>query len=161
MVTPLQIDSYTRDLWNDWDALAIAQLAPVVNDPCYKPKIYVGLDSLSQTIPALGYVSYGMQITPGSLIYGFYMGATSQSFTIQVTDMSTGIPFWSSPISDGFLVNQKGNDQNNSDSPVYPNLMSTPRPVVGSGVFLVEVWNQTSSNLVVVPLFGVLEVVGE
>jgi hypothetical protein len=151
MVTPLQIDSFTRDLWNEFDALAIAQLAPLAFDDCYKPRIYVGLDSDAQSIAALGYSSFGLQITPGSLIYGFYMGIPvfPSPWNFQMTDMSLGRSLFSDPVSQIFLANLKGL--------AYPWLLCAPYPVVGSGMFLVEVWSQLATTQSVIPLIGVLE----
>jgi hypothetical protein len=152
MVTPLQIDPYTRDTWNEFDALVIAQLAPLAYDKCYRPKLYVGLDTDAQTVPALGYSSFGLQITPGSLIYGFHMGVPvyPSPWTFQLTDTALGRSLWTDPVSQNFLSNLKGLN--------YPNLLCAPYPVVGSGVFLVEVWNQLASSQVIIPLIGVFEV---
>jgi len=151
MVTPLQIDSFTRDIWNEFDALAIAQIAPLAYDDCYKPRVYVGLDSDAQAIAALGYSSFGLQITPGSLIYGFYMGipVVPSPWNFQMTDMSLGRSLFSDPVSQLFLSNLKGL--------AYPCLLCAPYPVVGSGMFLVEVWSQLAITQSVVPLIGVLE----
>ena len=151
MVTPLQIDSFTRDIWNEFDALAIAQLAPLAYDDCYKPRVYVGLDSDAQAVAALGYSSFGLQISPGSLIYGFYMGipVVPSPWNFQMTDMSLGRSLFSDPVSQIFLSNLKGL--------AYPWLFCAPYPVVGSGMFLVEVWSQLATVQTVVPLIGVLE----
>lgn len=157
MITPLQIDSYTRDMWSEFDALAIAQLAPLAYDPCYRPRVYVGLDIDAQFVPAREYRSYGLRIPRGSLIYGFYCGTpvTPSPWNIQITDLSlddaNGRPctFWSSPVSQNFVSNQKG--------PNYPNLRPAPHPVTGNGNFLVEVWSQLDTDQWIVPLIGVLE----
>lgn len=153
MVTPLQLDSYTRDQWQEFDALAIAQIAPLAYDDCYRPKIYVGLDSGSQNVLQSAYASFGMHIQPGSLVYGFGMGSqygSTPQWSVQVSDEATGIPFFSDPVSQAFLSNSKGQN--------YPYLLRAPRPVVGDGLFLVEVWNQQPNSQWIVPLFFVLEV---
>jgi hypothetical protein len=153
MVTPLQIDSFTRDQWQEFDALAIARLAPLAYDDCYQPRIYVGLDSISQTVPALSQVQYGMHVQPGSLIYCVYMGSgfsATPNWSIQVTDENMGLTFFSDPVAAAFLGNFKGSN--------YPSLFRAPRPVIGEGLFTVEVWNQLSTAQTIVPLFGVLEV---
>jgi hypothetical protein len=158
MITPLQIDSYTRDLWSEFDALMIAQLAPLAYDPCYRPRVYVGLDIDAQFIPASDpYREYGLRIPAGSLIYGFYNGlpVTPSPWNIQITDLSmddeNGRPstFWSMPVSQNFVANSKG--------PAYPNFLPAPRPVTGRGQFLVQVWSQLATDQFVVPLIGVLE----
>lgn len=149
MVTPLQIDPYTRDIWGEFDALAIAQIAPLAYDKCYKPKLYVGLDSDAQQVEAQGYSSFGLQVLPGSLLYGFYFGAPvyPSPFMFQLTDLSLGRSLFSDPVSQAFLANPK---------PGYPRLLCAPYPVVGTGVFLVEVWNQLDEPQVIVPLIGAL-----
>jgi hypothetical protein len=152
MVTPLQIDSYTRDLWQEYDALAIAQLAPLAYDKCYKPKIIVCLDTQSQTVPALGYAQAGIRIRPGSIIYGFQFGnlyAGTPQFNFQITDVELRHQMFSEPVSQSFLVNQKGVN--------YPNPLTSPYPVVGKGRFLFEVWNQLNSVQIVIPLLVTLE----
>lgn len=158
MVTPLQIDTFTRDLWGNFDPLAIAQLAPLVASACYKPKIYVGLDTLSQSIPANGYASYGLNITPGSLIYGFYMGLPQDPspWNIQITDTARGKKLWTSPVSQVFLSSNGGGTGEEAN---YPCLLEAPYPVIGKGVFQVEVWNQLAATQSVVPLIGVMELV--
>lgn len=156
MITPLQIDPYTRDLWQECDALALAQLAPLAYDDCYRPRMYLGLDSIAQEIPALsagGYSSFGLHIQPGSLIYGLVVGSDygpQAQWSIQVTDYAMGLMFWSDPISAAFLAQPKPGN--------YPNLLKHPRPVVGDGLFRVEVWNQLSAAQTVTPVFCVLEV---
>lgn len=155
MITPLQIDPYTRDLWQEYDALAIAQIAPLAYDDCYAPRLYVGLDTIAQQIPSLqngGYSTYGLHIQPGCLIFGIYVQSiyeTSAQFSIQVTDLNIGLPKWSDPISAAFLEQPKPGN--------YPALYRHPHPVVGKGSFRVEVWNQQSAAQMVVPVFGVLE----
>lgn len=153
MVTPLQIDSYTRDLDGEYDAYAIAQLAPLAYDSCYRPRLVVGLDSQSQLVAASSSVQYGMHVQPGSLIYGMVVGSDygpAANWSMWVTDLNMGLHMTSDPIAQTFLVNFKGNN--------YPYLFRAPRPVVGDGSFLVEVWNQLTTPQFISPVFGVLEV---
>jgi hypothetical protein len=152
MVTPLELDSYTRDLWQEYDALAIAQIAPLAYDKCYKPKIVVGLDSQAQLVQPLGYASAGIRIRPGSIIFGFLFGSQyggTPLFNFQLTDMELNHELFSEPISQSFLINQKGQN--------YFNLLTSPYPVVGKGRFLFEVWNQLSEVQTIIPLVGTLE----
>ena len=156
MITPLQIDPYTRDLWQEFDALAIAQLAPLAYDDCYRPRFYMGLDTLAQQVPSQstgGYSAVGLHIQPGSLIYGLVVNSNynaSAQWSIQVTDMAMGLTFWSDPISAAFLSQPKPGN--------YPNLLRHPRPVIGDGLYRVEVWNQLQTSQIVTPVFCVLEV---
>jgi hypothetical protein len=152
MVTPLQLDSYTRDLWMEYDSLAIAQVSPLAYDPCYKPKLIICLDTQSQTVPANGYAQAGIKIRPGSIIYGFHFGsqyAGTPQFNFQMTDVELSHQLFSEPVSQSFLANQKGVD--------YPNLFTSPYPVCGKGRFLFEVWNQLAEALVIIPLLITLE----
>lgn len=154
MVTPLQIDAYTRDQWQEFDALAIAQIAPLAYSDCYRPRLYIGLDKAEWLVDGAGAPQFGMHIQPGSLICGVYVGANftaSPSWMMQVTDESMGLDFFSDPISQAFLSNQKGRN--------YPYLFSAPRPVVGDGLFTVSLWNQLNTPQLIVPVFGVLEVI--
>lgn len=161
MVTPLQIDSYTRDLWGEFDPLAIAEFSPVAYDPCYRPKIIVGLDSQAQSVPATnGYSEAVIKLLAGSLIVGFLFGNDytndgNYQFNIQITDLELGHAFFSEPVSQSFLVNQQGCP--NSQSVNYPNLLSSPYPVTGKGRFLFQVWNQTAAVLTVIPLILTVE----
>jgi hypothetical protein len=159
-ISPLSLDPLTRDTWGAFDAAAIRQLAPLADDLCYRPRLYKSPDSPSEVMPANGYVSHGLKITPGSLIYGFYLPAemvgasggevppnltavTPPQFNVQITDTSLGHKFFDEPVPSLFLANFK---------PTYysavfvlagsfPNLLCAPYPVVGSGLFMVELWN--------------------
>jgi hypothetical protein len=158
MVTPLQIDSYTRDLWGEFDPLAIAELSPVAYDSCYRPKIIVGLDSEAQSVPANGYAEAVIKLLPGSLVVGFLFGNESgYQFNIQITDLELDHEFFSEPVSQSFLANQQGMATLGVDNVNYPNLLSSPYPVTGKGRFLFQIWNQTDSVLSVIPLVLTLE----
>ena len=170
-ISPLSLDPLTRDTWGTFDAAAIRQLAPLADELCYRPRLYKSPDSPSEVMPANGYVSHGLKITPGSLIYGFYLSAqligasvgpslrrlqryglgvtanltaiTPPQFNVQITDTSLGHKLFDEPVPSLFLANFK---------PTYysavfvlagsfPNLLCAPYPVVGSGLFMVELWN--------------------
>jgi len=157
MVTPLQIDSYTRDLWGEFDPLAIAELSPVAYDSCYRPKIIVGLDSEAQSVPANGYAEAVIKLLPGSLVVGFlfgneYTNESGYQFNIQITDLELDHEFFSEPVSQSFLANQQGMATLGVDNVNYPNLLSSPYPVTGKGRFLFQIWNQTDAVLSVIPL---------
>ena len=162
MVTPLQIDSYTRDLWGEFDPLAIAELSPVAYDSCYRPKIIVGLDSEAQSVPANGYAEAVIKLLPGSLVVGFlfgneYTNESGYQFNIQITDLELDHEFFSEPVSQSFLANQQGMATLGVDNVNYPNLLSSPYPVTGKGRFLFQIWNQTDAVLSVIPLVLTLE----
>jgi hypothetical protein len=147
LVTTLSLDPFTRDLWGEYDAYARAQLAPMAYDPCFKPKFYVAPDLQSNNlvpqesptqglrgVPAGGYVEYGLTITPGALIVGSILFSTApRSFLFQMTDVSLSHKLYDQPVPAWFLANAKCD---------FPNLWNTPYPVVGSGLFRMEFWNQ-------------------
>ncbi len=113
-----------------------------------------------------------MKITPGSIIYGWYLpcipvpGDLSTSapppFTVQITDVSMEHDWFDDPVASLFLANYK---------PVYqsvvalqrgsfPNLLCAPYPVVGSGMFEVQIFNSSDTEQRIQLVFGVLEVCG-
>ena len=164
-VSPLSLNQLTREYWGLYDSRVISQLAPLVNSKCYQPKFYkapgddaVLLGPTTGQIAPYGYVNYGLHITPGSLIFGFYLPMRSLRatpnvwipyllspgpFTVQITDVSLQHTWWDDPVSSVFLANFKptfqAEDSNNMGS--FPNLLTTPYPVVGSGLFDVAIQN--------------------
>lgn len=166
-ISPLSMDQATRDLWGDFDPRAIAQLAPLAYQGCYVPRLVKAPADSQEMLPSLGYVAYGMKLKPGSIIYGFYLSISQGSvfpnaqYTVQITDQSLRRRWFDDPISNLFLSNAKYVSTKNQAS--FPNLLTSPYPVVGSGLFLVEIQNQlTNVNPVRCQLvFGVLEVCGK
>lgn len=152
MITPLQYDQFTREVWGDYDSAIIAQLAQLAYDPCYKPRLYKAADSASEVIVNNGYASYGLSITPGALIYGFYQNQADLDLTylLQITDMSLQHELFSEPIPMGLLRNDQ---KCQSD----PNLMCCLHPVVGIGLFRVQIWNNSGSTERIQVVLGVLE----
>lgn len=149
MITPLQIDQLARDTYSEFDPLAIAQLAPVAYDPCYKPRLYKSPDSTSEVILAGKKAQYGLSVTPGSLLYGHYC-QTASGYMLQITDLSLDYELFSEPIPVELannLVKTEG----------YPNLLDSPYPVVGTGELLVELWNNTGASERVQHVLGALE----
>ena len=151
MVTPLQIDSYTRDLWGEYDPLSIAEISPLAYDPCLKPRIIPCLDPQSQYVAALDHAQAVIRIAPESYILGFLCGSayTSLLYLFQMKDLELNRTIFSEPVSQAMLVNTKGVN--------YPNLLNEPYPVVGQGRFLFEVWNQQNSTALICPLLYCLE----
>ena len=152
MVSPLQIDSYTRDLWGEFDPLAIAEISPLAYDPCLRPKIIVCLDPTSQQVPALGYAQTVIRIRPESYILGFLCGSSyggTPLYTFQAKDLELNRTLFAQPISQSLLVNTLGVN--------YPNLLNEPYPVVGKGRWLFEVWNQQDTAALICPLLLTLE----
>jgi len=160
MVNTLSLDPFTRDLWGEFDAYARAQLSALAYDPCYKPKFYPAPDLQSNNLGAAtpgvpaantpgAYVEYGLGITPGALIVGTFLFSTAPvSFLVQFTDLSLDHQIFDQPVPAWFLANAKGD---------FPNLWDTPYPVVGSGRFRFECWNQLDSPQIIQVVFAVLE----
>lgn len=167
-IGPLSLDPLTRDLWGSYDAAIIAQLAPLAHNECYKPKIYRAPAVSAEVIAANSYVSYGMMITPGSLIYGYYLPPSSPTtalpgqFNVQVTDKSLKLCWWDQPIPSYFLANAKLGYLSASQNVVsaFPNLLCAPYPVTGNGLFLVEFWETSGAQQRIELVFGVLEATG-
>jgi hypothetical protein len=141
VVNTLKLDPFTRAVWGEYDAFVIAQLEALGYDPCYKPRLYVTPDSESNNlfldtpgVPASGYVEYGLQITPGSIIIGNYLPTTQPiNFLWRLTDISMKHKLWDDPVPAYFHSNAKGD---------FPNLWNSPYPVTGTGLFNCEFWNQ-------------------
>ena len=117
-MSPLQLDALSRDYYGHWDAYATERLAPLARRlDCYQPKFYKAPASSDELIPAFGFIEYGLRITPGSLIFGFFVPALVSSsnppqYNVQVIDTSIKIgdklhTFWDEPIPSIFLGNYK------------------------------------------------------
>ena len=149
-ISPLSMNQLTRDLWGNFDSRAIAQLAPLVSDDCYLPRLVKAPGDNAEVLAPLGYQPYGMRIKPGSLIYGFYlpMGLGSatpvSTYTVQITDLSLKRRWFDDPVANLFLANSKLESEAFQSS--FPNLLTAPYPVTGSGLFLVE-FQSTSTTL--------------
>jgi hypothetical protein len=162
MLNSLSLDPFYRETWGSFNPLAIAQLSPMAYDDCYDPKYYKAPDDDQELMggtdvngnPIPNYLKYGLEITPGSIIWGIYHqpanGTDDPGFVFKITDMSLGVEIFSSPTPDLFVTdNEPG---------FRPWFFNAPYPVVGSGLFNVEFWNQSGGQLRVNLVFGVCEV---
>lgn len=175
-LSPLSLDTLTRDYWGQFDAYAIAQLAPLAYEDCFQPKLYKAPAQAQELIAGYGYATYGLTVTPGSLIYGFYLPAlfsTDQpaQWNVQITDRNLSVngksrKFWDAPIPSILIANEKSTYLSQLAYPTagfggsFPNLLVCPYPVVGTGAFDVELWNPTQNQQRVELIIGVLENVG-
>jgi len=154
MINSLQLWPFYRETWGYFDPPAIAQLAPAAVDDCYQPKYYKLPDDDQDLLEAGAYLKYGLSITPGSLIWGIYHkapnGQTAAGFVFKITDLDLGIEVFDSPTPDMFVSNDQPSN--------YPWLLNAPYPVVGTGVFNVELWNVSGAQLRCNLVIGVLEV---
>ncbi len=172
-ISPLQLDSLTRDYYGHYDAYVMAQLAPLANNDCYQPKFYKAPASSDEVIVAGGNAQYGLKITPGSLIYGFYLPGLISTlrplpFSVQITDTSLRHKFFDEPVPSIFLANFKPTGVSTNPLLVsgaiffsFPSLLNAPYPVVGSGLFKVDIWNTGATTQRIELIFGVLEAVGK
>ena len=55
-ISPLSMNQLTRDLWSQYDASAIWQLAPLGKDSCYTLKFYKAPDDQEDLFDADGFV---------------------------------------------------------------------------------------------------------
>ena len=173
-ISPLSLNPLTRDTWGSYDPVAIAQLAGLAEDQCYQIKFYKAPADNQEVIPAYGYVPYGMRVTPGSIIFGFYLTllpssdpnpttfAPPAAFTVQITDQSLEHEWFDDPVSGLFLANYKPTGESVTAVQLgsFPNLLNAPYPVVGSGLFMVEIQSTSADAQRVELVFGVLEVCG-
>ena len=164
VISPLSLDQLTRDYWGSYDAYVIAQLASLADDECYQPKFYKAPSVAEESVAANGYVPYGLKITPGSLIFGVYNPALFSTglppqFDVQITAEDVNLTFWSEPIPSLLLGNFKPTygSQGPDNFGSFPNLLNCPYPVVGEGLFLVELWETTGDAQRIELVIGVLE----
>jgi hypothetical protein len=167
MISPLSLDQLTRDTWGQFDAAAIAQIADLAGDSCYAPKFYKAPDVGSEVFQPYDYLAYGLKLTPGSLITGIYLPANPATlqpaaFNVQVTDSALGRKWFDAAIPSFFLGNYKAAafDTLLARMGSFPGLLNSPYPVVGDGLFLVELWESSGAVQRIELVFGVLEAVG-
>jgi hypothetical protein len=158
IISPLSLDSLTRDLWGEFDAYAIAQLAALNQAGCYDPKLYRAPSIADEVFAAYAYVAYGIRIRPGSLILGFQLPVDPTTnrpatFNVQITDSNYrmgqegGHKWFSEPMPSYFLGNYKntGLDARLTEMGCFPNLEAYPYPVVGDSPFLIEIWETSGA----------------
>ncbi len=143
---PLWLDPLIRATYGQYNPLVIAQLDSLVNEDCYKPKIYRIPDPQNEVIAAGGYVEFGLEITPGDLLYGFLLPADPLTgipvpFTFQLEDLSTGHSFFDEPIPSVLLSNYHAEvlDARVEQQSCFWNLLNAVYPVIGSGLFRAQI----------------------
>jgi len=169
-ISPLSLDQMTRDLWGQFDPLAIARLSPTAQERCYKHKFYKTPLTSQEVLPAFGFVTQTLQITPGSLIYGIYLPALANSFqapfwNIQITDKSSTEDYdlFDQPIPAFFLANMKFTYLSALPFPSAgqfgsaPNLFADPYAVTGNGLFMIQIWETSGVQQRIECVLGVLE----
>jgi hypothetical protein len=171
-LSPLHLSQLSRDTWGMYDSSAMAQLAPLANDPCFQMKFYKAPADDDEILKPQGYIPYGLKITPRSLIFGFYLPcipnpsnliqSAPAAFTVQITDTAMRHRIFDDPVSSIFLANYKPTFQSpyRLRAGSAPNLLTAPYPVTGSGIFMVEIQENgagTTTPTRIELVFGVLE----
>jgi hypothetical protein len=84
---------------------------------------------------------------------------TPPQFNVQITDAALGHKLFDEPVPSMFLANYKPAYQNAVLllTGSFPNLLCSPYPVVGSGLFMVEFWNTAGAQQRVELVIGTLE----
>lgn len=169
-ISPLSLNPLTRDLWGEFDASAIAQLGPLASDPCYRIKFYKAPADNQELLPANGYAAYGLKISSGSLLFGFYLpsifnpgnppASVPLAYTVQITDVDLEHKLFTEPKSSLFLSNCKPTYLTTAGVPAggFPNLLTSPYPVVGRGAFKIDIQDTSGVQQRVELVMGVLEV---
>jgi hypothetical protein len=160
MINSLTLNPFYRETWGYFDPPAIAQLSPLAYDDCYLPRWYKAPDDTQEIIPAGGYLKYGLEITPGSIITGIQhppaVSVNAPGFVWKMTDMNlkdalgNPIVIFDNSTPDIFV-------SNNGPTP-FPWLFNAPYPVVGNGLFNIEFWNVSGAALRCNMIFNVQEV---
>lgn len=171
-LSPLQIDALTRDYYGHYDAWVISQLAPLAQQSCYQPKFYKAPASSDELLAPGAVANFGMQVTPGGIMYGFYLPALVATgaplpFSVQITDTSLRHKWFDEVVPSIFLANFAPTGL--SANPLLANgaifsrasLINAPYPVVGSGLFKIDIWNTDTVAARIELIFGVLEVANQ
>jgi len=169
-ISPLSLNQLTRDYWGQYDPAIIAQLAALANDPCYAQKFYKAPGDNQEVIEGYGFVTYGMRVTPGSIIYGVHQPmildledptlSKPLDFTIQVYDVSLDHLWEDDPVSSLMWSNLKPTYQDAATTNVgsFPYLFCAPYPVTGSGQIDVQIQSTSPDAQRIQLIFGVFEV---
>jgi hypothetical protein len=133
-------------MWGQYNPLVLSQLDALVNEDCYKPKIYRVPDPQSEVVAAGDYVEFGLEVTPGDLLYGLLvppdpLTGLAPPFTFQLEDLSTGHSFYDEPIPSILISNYHAVvlDSLLTQMSVFWNLLNAVYPVVGSGLFRAQI----------------------
>lgn len=150
-VSSLALDSTWRDYFGVWNSFVEPQASPLEKSACHAPRFAVVPPTQLQIVPPAGKVTYNFRLRPGSIIWGFWVG--NDPFTMQLTDVNLGHKWVQEP-EDALA----GLTTIGSDRARFPSftLLPTPHPVVGEGLFTLEMWATPASRVWLV--LGVAEV---
>lgn len=158
--TPI-VDGFTHSmsmllLPTTYRALVVAQMESLRRSSNYQFKMHSAPDSANATIQAYSQNEYLVKMRPGTLVWGMWMSIVPVEdedlnlleVYVEVTDMSTGIPF----ISDYEITQMLSSLLNPAPARVferYPFLLGEPRLVSGSGQVTIETYNSGSTPVTV------------
>jgi hypothetical protein len=164
MLGPLWLDALIRPYWGSYNPLVLSQLDPLVDQDCYQMKFYRVPDPQDELLPAGGYIEFGLNVTPGSLLLGFLVPPDPTTgipgdFTFQLEDLSTGHKVFNEAVPGALISNYHPTvlDPNLAQMASFWNLLDSPYPVVGSGLFRTQIQNTGSEQRIEV-VIGALEV---
>jgi len=166
MLGPLWLDPLIRATWGNYNPLVLSQLDLVAYEDCYKPKIYRVPDPQNEVLAPGGYVEFGLEVTPGDLLYGFLLPCDPVTglplqFVFQLEDLSTGHKLFDEPIPAVMIANYHPVvlDPSTAQMSAFWNLLNSVYPVVGSGLFRATIQNTAAATQRIEVLIGALEVV--
>jgi hypothetical protein len=142
-LSSLALDSSWRDYSGVWNSYVEPQVSPLEESICHAPRFATIPPLAQQIIPASGKLNYNFHLVSGSIIWGFWV-ATRVSFVVQLTDVNLGHKFCQEPedANDGlFTVGS-----NRGRFPSFT-LLPTPWPVVGDGLFTLEMWGAPGARV--------------
>ena len=165
MIGPLSLDPLIRDVWGSYNPLVLAQLGQLAYEDCYRPRFYRVPDPQNEVIPVRGYVEFGLEVTPGSLLFGTLVASNPVtgvpfSFTFNLEDLSTGWSLADEPIPSVFLANYHPTvlDAFSLRMASFWNLWDSPYPVVGMGKFRAKIQNTDTAARRIEVVIGAFEV---
>lgn len=170
-ISPLQLSQMARDVWGSFDPLIMAKLAPLAQERCYQHKFYKTPLSSQELVPAFGFITQALQLTPGSIFYGIYLpglGGTFQApfWNLQITDKSGPHDYdlFDQPLPAYVLANSRVTYQSGANFPLSsgqygsdPYFLAQPYPITGNGLLLTQIWETSGAQQRIEIVLGVLE----
>jgi hypothetical protein len=154
-VSTLALDAGWRDHFAMWNALVEPRLAPLEGSHCHAPRFVVAPDISNMVIPTGGKQSFNFNLVPGSILWCIWpqgIDTGGGPTAIQLTDVEMGHKFFQEPVDPSMIVT------NGSQFGRFPSyfLFPTPHPVVGDGLFTLDIWGAAGGLYWIV--LGVAEV---
>lgn len=134
-VSTFALDTTWRDYFGDWSSFVEPQLSPLEESLCHAPRFATVPPIELQVIPASGKITYNFHLVPGSLVDHFYVGFAAD-FTFQLAHVDLGHKLIQEPEA------SQGVTTTGFQFARFPSftLLPSPLPVVGDGLFTLEIW---------------------